>query len=220
MASKKGVYAEFARVFQAFASPSRIELLELLFQGERCVEDLAEASGLSIANASQHLQVLRRARLVEARKDGLRALYRLTSDEVFGLWEQFRLFGESQVLEIRESIKGFADARADLEAVGPDELKRGIESGEVVVIDVRPTAEFVSGHIAGAMSVPVPELAERLREMPKGKRIVAYCRGPYCLQSDDAVRILKEAGFDALRLEIGLPEWRALDLPTETGAPL
>jgi len=216
MVSKKSVFGEYARVFQAFASASRIDLLELLFQGERGVDQLAEESGMSVANVSQHLQVLRRARLIESRKDGLRVLYRLSSDSVYTVWEQFRRFGESQVMEIREALKGFESARADLEAVDSEELQRRLETGECVVVDVRPTPEYVSGHSAGALAVPVPELVKRLETLPKDKTIVAYCRGPYCLQSDEAVRILKDAGFKALRLEVGLPEWKAMNLPVET----
>lgn len=215
MVNKKSVFGEYARVFQAFASASRIELLELLFQGERGVDQLSEESGMSVANVSQHLQVLRRARLVESRKEGLRVLYRLSSDSVYAVWEQFRRFGESQVMEVREALREFELARADLEAVDSEELKRRLESGECIVVDVRPTVEYAAGHIAGALSVPVPDLAGRLAEFSKDKVIVAYCRGPYCLQSDEAVRILKEAGYNALRLEVGLPEWKAMEFPVE-----
>lgn len=214
--TKREVFDEFARIGQALGSGARIELLDLLFQAERTVEQLAAESGMSVANVSQHLQVLRRARMVEVRRDGLYAFYRLASDEVYRIWESIRGFGETRVLGVREALAEFLQAREGLEAVTADELKKRMKSGTAIVIDVRPKEEYDAGHIPGAISVPVKELAKHLAALPRGKEIVAYCRGPYCVQSDAAVEQLSKLGYRAKRLEFGLPQWRARGLKVET----
>lgn len=217
--TKREVFDEFARIGQALACGARIELLDLLFQAERTVEQLAKETGMSVANVSQHLQVLRRARMVEVRREGLFAFYSLSGDEVFQIWVSIRNFGEKRVLEVREALDLFLKDREGLEAVTADELNRRFESGRIVVIDVRPAEEFEAGHIAGAISVPMNELASRLAELPRRKEIVAYCRGPYCVQSDAAVALLGKHGFKAKRLEFGLPEWRARGLAIQSAMP-
>ncbi len=216
--TKRQVFDEFARIGQALACGARIELLDLLFQTERTVEQLATETGMSVANVSQHLQVLRRARMVEVRRQGLFAFYRLAGDEVFEIWASIRNFGEKHVLEVRQALDLFLKDREGLEAVSADELTRRIESGRVIVVDVRPAEEFEAGHIAGAVSIPMKDLADRLGELPRRKEIVAYCRGPYCVQSDAAVSFLGKRGFKARRLEFGLPEWKAQGLAVESGA--
>jgi rhodanese-related sulfurtransferase len=214
--TKREVFDEFARIGQALASGARIELLDLLFQAERTVEQLAAETGMSVANVSQHLQVLRRARMVEVRRAGLFARYRLATDDVYRIWESIRGFGEQRVLEVRQALQEFLQDRAGLEAVTAAELQRRLADGTVIVVDVRPAEEFHAGHIPGAISVPVRELAQRLADLPPDREIVAYCRGPYCVQSDTAVALLGRHGFTASRLEFGLPEWRARGLPVET----
>jgi rhodanese-related sulfurtransferase/biotin operon repressor len=215
--TKREVFDEFARIGQALACGARIELLDLLFQTERTVEQLATETGMSVANVSQHLQVLRRSRMVEVRREGLFAFYRLAGDEVFQIWAAIRNFGEKRVLEVREALDLFLKDRERLEAVTADELTRRIASGRVIVVDVRPLDEFEAGHIAGAVSIPMKDLAKRLGELPHRKEIVAYCRGPYCVQSDAAVSFLGKPGYKAKRLEFGLPEWKAQGLAVESG---
>lgn len=217
--TKRQLFDQFATIGQALASGARIELLDLLFQTERTVEELATETGMSVANVSQHLQILRRARMVEVRRDGLYACYRLASDDVYRIWEAMRTFGEKRVLEVREALDALLKSREGLEAVTADELARRVEEGDVVVIDVRPREEYDAAHIAGAISVPVKQLARRLADLPKRKEIVAYCRGPYCVQSDAAVALLRKNGYKAKRLAVGLPEWRSLGLPSETTTP-
>ncbi len=216
--TKRQVFDEFARVGQALASGARIELLDLLFQAERTVEQLAAESGMSVANVSQHLQVLKHAQMVEVRREGLYAFYRLAGDEVYRIWESIRGFGETRVLGVREALADFLKGREGLEAVTADDLRKRLKSGAAILIDVRPKEEFAAGHIPGAISVPVKELAKHLATLPRRKEIVAYCRGPYCVQSDAAVELLAKHGFKAKRLEFGLPEWRAQGLAVQSGA--
>lgn len=215
--TKRAVFDEFARIGQAMSSGARIELLDLLFQTERTVEQLASESGMSAANVSQHLQVLKHAQMVEVRREGLYSYYRLASDEVYRIWESIRGFGEARVLRVRDALTKFLARREELEAVTADELEKRLQSGTAVVIDVRPGEEYLAGHIPGALSIPVKELARRLSSLPRRKEIVAYCRGPYCLQSDAAVALLAEHGFKARRLEFGMPEWKAQGLAVEAG---
>ncbi len=216
--TKRQVFDEFARIGQALGSGARIELLDLLFQAERTVDELAKETGMSAANVSQHLQVLRRARMVEVRREGLFAHYRLASDDVYQIWATIRNFGEKRVLEVREVLDTFLSSRENIEAVGAEDLVRRMEEGQVTVIDVRPREEFQAGHIAGAISVPMSELASRLGKLPRRKAIVAYCRGPYCVHSDAAVSLLAKHGFKAKRLEFGLPEWRARGMAVDSGS--
>lgn len=215
---KRELYDQFARIGQALASGPRLELLDLLSQTERTVEQLSVETGLSVANVSQHLQVLRRARMVEVRRAGLYAYYRLADPEVFRLWQAVRALGEARFLEVQEVVRTYFQERERLEAVTAEELARRLDEGRVLVLDVRPPEEYEAGHIAGAVSIPVEELSRRLKELPRSKEIVAYCRGPYCVQSDKAVGLLARHGFKARRLTVGLPDWRARGLPVETNA--
>ena len=215
-AFKRELFEQFARIGKAMASSVRIELLDLLSQTERTVEQLADLTEMSIANVSQHLQVLRRAQMVEVRRDGLYAYYRLGDDNVFRLWQAMRTLGEARLLEVQEVVHTYLKDRQKMEAVTAEELARRLEDGEVVVLDVRPTEEYRAGHVPGAVSIPVDELKKRLKELPRRKEIVAYCRGPYCVQSDTAVALLSANGFKAKRMAVGLPDWRASGLPVET----
>ena len=216
-ALKIRLFTELARVGKALGSASRLELLEVLAQGERSVEDLAAQMGLSLANASRHLQLLRGARLVEARKDGLRVYYRLAEPHVYDAVRAVRGLAERRLAEIDALVRTYLKARDQLEAVPRQELLRRAREGSVVVIDVRPPEEYRAGHIPGALSAPLEQLEERIRVLPARKEIVAYCRGPYCLMAYHAVEKLRARGRRARRLVEGLPEWRAAGLRVETG---
>lgn len=217
-AFKDRLYAEFANLAKALASPHRLELLDLLGQGERSVEDLARETALSLANASAHLQILRQARLVDAEKRGVRVFYRLASPEVYRLWRTLRDLGSARLAEVDRLVAHYLSDRQSFEAVDRDELLRRCANDGVVVIDVRPAIEFAQGHIAGARSMPIAELEQRLAELPRDREIVAYCRGPYCVFADEAVRLLRDRGFQARRLSDGFPEWQADGFPVEVGA--
>lgn len=212
---KDGLYAEFAVLGKALANPHRLEILDLLGQGERSVEQLAREAALSLANASAHLQVLRRARLVEADKRGLNVVYRLAAPEVFQLWRTLRDVGSARLTEIDRLVENYFADREKLEAVDKEELMRLLKDEAVIVIDTRPEVEYEQGHISSARSVPVENLRRRLSELPRDVEIVAYCRGPYCVYSDEAVRLLHQHGFRARRLSEGFPEWRAAGYPVE-----
>ncbi len=214
-AFKDSLYAEFAVLGKALANPHRLELLDLLAQGERSVEELAKEATLSLANASAHLQVLRQARLVEADKRGLNVVYRLSAPEVFQLWRTLRDVGSARLAEIDRLVENYFTDRDELEAVDKEELLRLLKDEAVVIIDVRPELEYEQGHIPAARSVPVENLKRRLAELPRDMEIVAYCRGPYCVYSDQAVRLLHRHGFKARRLSEGFPEWRAAGYPVE-----
>jgi rhodanese-related sulfurtransferase len=220
---KDALYEQFARVGRALANPHRLELLDLLAQGERTVEDLARESGLSIANASQHLQTLRAAQLVGVRRDGLYAYYRLADLSIFVLWQALRAVGETRLAEIDQLVRSYLHDRGTLAAMSADQLRQQLTTENLVVLDVRPGSEYRAGHIAGARSIPIDELAARLDELPRDRAIVAYCRGPYCVFADEATALLRAHGFNAHRLEVGLPEWRAAGHPVAidrvTGAP-
>lgn len=211
------LYEQIGRVARAMDSPKRLELLDLLAQGERSVEDLARLTGSSLANTSRHLQVLRGARLVEGRKDGLRVFYRLAEPEVFDAVRAIRTLAERRLAEIDRLAGSYLDGRDGLEPVTRAELARRMRNGGAVVIDVRPADEYRAGHIAGALSVPLDDLDGALRRLPRGKEIVAYCRGPYCVFSYDAVALLRARGRRARRLADGFPEWRAAGLPVADG---
>jgi len=214
-AFKDQMYAQFARLGRALASPGRLELLDLLAQGERPVEALAREAALSVANASAHLKVLRQARLVESRKDGLHVYYRLADPAVYRLWSALRQVGERQLAEIDRLVATYAREREQLEAISRDELWRRLGEGTVAVLDVRPAVEYRQGHIAGARSIPLDELAARLDELDPAREVVAYCRGPYCVLADEAVALLRARGFAATRFEEGYPEWEAAGLPAD-----
>lgn len=203
------IYEQIARIGKAVANSSRLELLDLLSQGARTVEALARQTGQSAATTSHHLQVLRRARLVEARKTGLYVTYRPADPQVGEFILRMRSLAESRLAEIERVTRQYLEERGAMEAVRTDEVVRRVRGGGVTLIDVRPREEYLSGHIPGAISVPVGELKKRFRELPVDRDIVAYCRGPYCVMALDAVEILRRKGFRAHRLELGVPEWRA-----------
>lgn len=217
---KERLYGELARIGKALGSPRRLEILELLAQGERTGESLAEETGLSVANASQHLQVLRAACLVERRKQGLFVWYRLAEPIVFELSRTLRTVAERRLAEMEKLVRENFGDRSPAEAVSMEELLERARSGDVVVLDTRPAREYAAGHIAGAISMPVDDLGKRLQELPRKKKYVAYCRGPYCIYADRAVAMLRARGRRARRMREGFPEWRAAGLPIEpsTGA--
>lgn len=212
---KQALLAEFAAVARTLGHPHRIELLEHLAQGERSVEALAGRTGLSIANASQHLQRLRRAGLVAARRDGKFVLYRLADETVLELLASLRRVAERNVAEVDRIVRGYFTERDNLEPVTRQELVERARQGLVTVLDVRPVDEFAIGHLPGAVNIPLNELEERVGELDPGSEIVAYCRGAYCVLSFEAVAALRRRGFRVRRLEDGLPEWQAAGLPTE-----
>jgi rhodanese-related sulfurtransferase len=214
---KDRLYGQFARIGKALSSPHRLEILELLAQGERTVDSLATEVGLSLANTSQHLQALRQAALVESRKDGLYVSYRLSDPTVFDLCTAIRTVAERQLADLDRLVREHFGDRSDAEAVEMHELLKRARSKRIVVLDTRPPGEYAAGHIAGAISVPVDDLQRRLRQLPKGKEYVAYCRGPYCVYADRAVEILRSNGRQARRLREGFPEWRASGFPVHTG---
>jgi rhodanese-related sulfurtransferase len=214
---KTAVYEQIARIGQAAASPSRLELLDVLSQGPRTVEALAHQTGQTVATTSHHLQVLRRARLVDAEKSGLYVTYRLAGFQVGEFLLDLRHIAETRLSEIQHVTHQYLEQRGALEAIDNEELARRVRNGDVTVIDVRPREEYLAGHIPGAISVPVTDLPQRLNELPKRRDIVAYCRGPYCVMALDAVDLLRQKGFRAHRLEHGVPEWRARGWRIETG---
>jgi len=212
---KDELYGQFSRIGKALSNPHRLELVELLAQGERRVEDLAAECNLPIANASQHLQVLRAAQLVDVRRDGLYAYYRLSNKQVFQVWQALRDLGELQLAEVGRLVQSFLQDRDSLQPINAAELVERMEAGDVLILDVRPELEYRSGHLPQARSIPVDELEERLSELPQDQEIIAYCRGPYCVFADEAVAILHNHGYRARRLIDGLPDWQALNLPVE-----
>ena len=216
-AFKNQLYEQFARIGKALSSPHRLELLEVLAQGERSVEALAQETGMSVANASQHLQVLRAAQLVEVRREGVYIYYRLGDERVFRLWQAMREVGEARIAEIERIVQTYLHERTLLRPISATELHQRLIEGDVVLLDVRPVEEYEASHLPGALSMPVTDLEARLPELPREKEIVAYCRGPYCVFADEAVALLQTNGYQARRLAQGLPDWRALGLPVESG---
>lgn len=217
---KDRLYAQFARVGKALGSPYRIEILELLAQSERTVDSLATETGLSLANASQHLQGLRKAALVDSRKQGLFVFYRLADPTVFELCATIRRVAEHRLADLERLLNEHFGDRAQPEPIGMSELLERLRSSEVLILDARPANEYEAGHIAGAISVPIDALQKRLRSLPKGKEYVAYCRGPYCVYADHAVELLTKSRRRARRLIEGFPEWRAAGYPiSQANAP-
>lgn len=214
---KDTLYAQFARIGHAVASPKRIELLDLLSQGEKTVEQLTEHSATPLKNTSAHLRVLRQARLVETRRDGVYVYYRLAGDEVFRFVRDLQALGRSRLAEVEQVARLYVDGRDELEPVSMKELRRRMRDGDVTVIDVRPEEEYRAGHIPGALAIPVAHLKRRLPEIPKNRDVVAYCRGPYCVYSVEAISILRKHGYRARRASEGLPDWRASGLPVASG---
>jgi len=216
---KDSVYGHIARLGKAVAAPKRLELLDLLCQSPRTVEVLAGQAGVSIANASRHLQILRAAGLVEAEKKGLYVEYRLADEEVGRFYLSLRGLAESRLAEINKVASAFFEQSKAPESVDGDELLRRVRSGEVTVLDVRPVEEYRAGHLPGALSVPLADLRAKLEDLPKGREVVAYCRGPHCVMAVEAVAVLRNKGFKAQRLEQGVLEWRARGWRIERSAP-
>ena len=212
---KDRLFGQFARVGKALASPKRLEIVDLLAQGERTVEEIARETAMPVASASQHLQVLKAARMVEARREGLYIHYRLADEDVFRTWQAVRALAESRLAELDGVVEAYLQDREELEVVDAAELMERLSDGNVVVLDVRPEEEYRAGHIPGARSVPVDALEAVLQTLPKDREIVAYCRGPYCVFSDEAVAFLRSRGYRARRLRQGLPDWRAAGMPVE-----
>lgn len=212
---KREVFANLARVGTALSSPTRIEFLELLAQAERSVDQLATLTGTSVANTSQHLQKLRQAGLIIGRKEGLYVFYRLAGDEVVEMLSAISRVGEAYVAEVERIVRLYFASKDELEAIPAKELLERARKGIVTVLDVRPPEEFAAGHVPGAINIPIHELEKRIKDLPKRREVVAYCRGPYCLMSYDAVSVLRKRGLKARRLQAGMPEWRAAGLPVD-----
>jgi rhodanese-related sulfurtransferase/biotin operon repressor len=212
---KRDLFQQLARIGTALSSGTRLEFLELLAQGERSVDQLATLTGVSVANTSQHLQKLRQAGLVIGRKEGQFVYYRLAGDEVVRLFAALGQVGEAYVAEVERIVRLYLASKDEMEPVPAKELLDRARKGLVTVLDVRPPEEFAAGHLPGAVNIPIHELEKRLGELPKRKEVIAYCRGPYCLMSYDAVELLRKRGLKARRLEDGLPEWRVAGLPVE-----
>ncbi len=210
---KTAIYEQFARIGKAISNPSRLELLDLLGQGPRTVEALAKEAGLGPANTSQHLKALRGARLVEAEKNGLYVTYRLADEQVGRFFRSIQMLAEARLAEVGEITRRFLEARQGLQPVGREQLLAKVRDGAVTVLDVRPSEEFRTGHLPGALSVPLKELEHRLSELPRDREIVAYCRGPYCVLALEAVELLRARGFSAFRLEDGVQDWQARGYP-------
>lgn len=216
-AGKDGLFAEFAAVGKVLGHPKRLEVLDLLAQGPRSVEDLAAAAALGMSTCSAHLQTLREAGLVDSRREGKRIFYSLAGDDVAGLWEHLRRVAQAHRPHTELARRAYLGPE-DTEAVGTDELLRRLDRGDAVVLDVRPEPEYAGGHLPGALHIPLEELAARLAELPRDREVVAYCRGQYCVLAHDAVRLLNARGLRARRAEDGILEWRLAGLPVETGA--
>jgi rhodanese-related sulfurtransferase/DNA-binding transcriptional ArsR family regulator len=215
---KDEIYGQLARLTKAVSAPKRLELLDLLCQGPRTVEALAGQAAISVANASQHLKVLRAARLVEAEKKGVHVEYQLADERVCRFFATLRELAEGRLAEVERVARAYFEERGAMEAIAGAELLRRVRRGEVTVIDVRPSEEYRAAHIPGALSMPVAELGERIGELPRGRDIVAYCRGPYCVMAVDAVELLRKRGYKAYRMEHGVLDWRARGLRIEAGA--
>ena len=217
---KGELFDQFARIGKALGSGRRIEILDILANGERTVEALAEQVHLTIANTSRHLQILRDAGLVSSKREGTFIRYRLATHEVFDFWTSLRSLSASRLADVERLVEAYVGSRDGLEPVSRKELYKRLRSGDrLVVLDVRPRDEFDAGHLPGAVSIPLAELERRLKQVPKSRDIVAYCRGPYCALAPEAVRVLNKRGYRARQLEDGFPEWSAAGLPTErTGA--
>jgi rhodanese-related sulfurtransferase len=213
--AKAALFDALASVAQAMGSGRRAEIVDLLAQGERSVEEIAHEIDQSVANTSQHLQVLARSGLVRSRREGTRIFYRLASDRVGELWAAVRDVAVRHVAEVGILADEYLGEREEVEQLSAEELDRRLARDQVVLLDVRPEPEYRAGHIAGARSAPLPDLPSLLSKLPRRREIVAYCRGPYCVYADDAVRLLRERGLKARRLDVGFPEWRRAGLPVE-----
>jgi rhodanese-related sulfurtransferase len=212
---KDKVYGELTTITKALANPHRLEIIELLAQGDYSVEQIALQTSLSVANASQHLQVLKTAQLVDVSRNGNFIHYRLANINVFKAWKALRELGVERIASIEKLVKDFRQSKFKFESVTIDELMKKIKSGKVTILDVRPETEYRTGHIANSISIPFDQLSDRLKELPKRSEIVAYCRGPFCVFADDAVVMLTKAGYKATRLDEGYPDWALKGLPVE-----
>jgi len=212
---KAALYEQFARVGKALCSSRRLELIDLLLQAERTVEGLSRETGMSIANTSQHLQVLKQARVVDSERSGNHVVYRVASEHVGPLLSSIQQFAEAGLAEVDAITRRFHEGRTDMEGIDRAQLMSRARSGDVIVLDVRPQTEYEAGHLPFAESLPLERLEQRLSSLPKGKQIVAYCRGPYCVLAVEAVERLRQEGFDAVRLEDGVREWQDHGLPIE-----
>ena len=213
---KQDIYVQLARVAKALGHANRLELLEFVAQGPRSVDDLANMTHLSVANASKHLQELRNAGLVRARKEGVRVFYEVAGPDVVDLLGALSTVAESRLAEVSQLLRTYITARDDLEPVPAGELLERVRQGLVTVLDVRPPEEYAAGHVPGAINITSGALSSHLKKLPKGREVIAYCRGPYCLLSVDAVAMLREKGYRARRMEDGFPEWKASGLPVES----
>jgi rhodanese-related sulfurtransferase len=214
-AFKEELFQQFGSLGGALSSPNRLELLDILCQGEHTVEDLARQTGLSISNVSQHLRVMKNARLVESKKQGLYVHYSVADPAVIAFWGAFRSLAVSRLADVREVIRLHLDDQDQLEPIEHDELRERMKNGDLVLLDVRPEDEFQAGHIPGAVSIPLTELEQRLNEIPKDREVVAFCRGVYCVMALESVKLLREKGYRARRYEDGIPEWQARGNPVE-----
>jgi len=217
-AFKDAIYYQLSRISKGLSSPKRLEILDLLCQRSWTVEELATETHLSIANTSRHLQVLRAAQLVETNKRGLFVEYMVASDTVCAACRSIRILAEQQLAEIERITAKLVDGREEFVSIDRDALQKGLREGSILLLDVRPENEFTNGHLAGAVSLPIDNLSERLRDLPRDQQIVAYCRGPYCLFASDAVRLLREKGFQAMRYDEGIADWKSEGLPVTSGA--
>jgi rhodanese-related sulfurtransferase len=212
---KDKVYDELAKITKALANPHRLEIIELLAQGEYSVEQISIQTNISIANASQHLQVLKAAQLVDVTRSGNFILYRLANINVFKAWKALRELGVERIASIEKLVKDFRQSKFKFESVTINELITRIKAGKVTILDVRPESEYNGGHIANSISIPFDQLSRRVKELPKRNEIIAYCRGPFCVFADEAVALLTKAGYKATRLEEGFPDWAVMGLPVE-----
>lgn len=210
---KSRIYGELAMLTKAMSNPFRLQVIDLLAQGSRTVEEIADQLAISVANTSQHLQVLKGANLVAVYKQGHYAHYRLASEEVLATWHSLRDLGINRMAEIDRTLREFRDERESFESVSIDELLEKIQQDNVLILDVRPTKEYDAGHISGARSIPIDQLARHLADWPKRKQTVVYCRGPFCVFADEAVQILSQRGIPVKRLDEGFPEWKMRGLP-------
>ena len=214
---KDTVFQLFALIAQGFGSPKRLEIIDVLIQGERDVDTLSKEVNMSIANTSKHLQILKNARLVESRKEGVRVLYRVADESIFTCYKNLQALAEKRLYELKEIARMFYQDRDKMEPITRENLLGRIKSGDVLVIDVRPLDEYKSGHITEALSIPLSELKRKIDEIPKNMEVVAYCRGPYCVLAAEAILSLRKAGVRAIRMKDGFPEWKESGLPVEVG---
>lgn len=215
LTGSRGVFNQISRLGKAFSSATRLEIIHRLSQAPRTVESLAESIGQSTANTSHHLQKLRDVRLVESERDGVHMIYRLADEEVVRAYQMLRRLAEARLFEVQEFMRRFVDEQDQVKAFDPDQFLERVRQGEVTVVDVRSTEEYRAGHIPGAVSIPLEELEERVSELPPDQNVVAYCRGPFCALSLEAVDVLRDNGFEAKRLDQGVPDWKQQGLPVE-----